>query len=542
MNSLNLPTINSSSEGWGPLHDWCPESFKELNIGYAPYSKLEKLGKAADWTNLGRTFTGRQTQGASLVSPFEEDEAEFFIVDSRTTQKSTSKKGYGPRSQVKVRQRTRGGAHWQDQQIRSKGRTQVKQQTGRGRGGRGAAGGGYRRGGGVAGGWTVQHQRKTSTSVDIEPAWNDPVSVIDFNNLVSASSDDLPEVQSLATYGAVKKYNNAFDKLLVRQERPLERGWAAEMKFYHPSTSDDPVMMEFAQKKVANVFVTDSILVVLMSVLRSAYAFDIIITKDAEGNIFLDKRDDFLFDYLSVNENSNEPPFDEAELPCNSVEPLHKEATTANYNFSQQVLLKEGEGIENKLANPNPFGSQTDHLPSVGYNYKTFDLGDNTKICVRTEYDAFEITELNRVEKTRNILIKSLNEYDQKVTGGWRMKLENQKAGCFATELKSNNCKLSRWVFQAHLSNVTNIKLGWISRTNPKDPYLHSILAVTDHPMKEIQSELGIDFYQVWGSLKYVLNVLQKHPEGSYILIRDPNRKNVYVYKTSPNEFRKGAK
>jgi len=204
--------------------------------------------------------------------------------------------------------------------------------------------------------------------------------------------------------------------------------------------------------------------------------------------------------------------------------------------FSQQVLIKE-ESETLKLDNSNPFG--TDHLPSVGYYYRTFDLGDNTKLCVRAEYDSYELVVQNKVEKPKNILIKSLNEYDQKVTGGWRMKLENQKAGCFATELKSNNCKLSKWVFQANLADVANIKLGWISRTNPKDPYTHSILTVTNHPIKEIQSELGIDLYQVWGNVKYILNVLQKQPEGSYILIRDPNRKNVYVYKTLPNEFRK---
>jgi hypothetical protein len=58
------------------------------------------------------------------------------------------------------------------------------------------------------------------------------------------------------------------------------------------------------------------------------------------GNIFLDKRDDFLFDYLSVNENSNEPPYDECDVACNTVEALHKEATTVNCNFSQQVLMK----------------------------------------------------------------------------------------------------------------------------------------------------------------------------------------------------------
>jgi hypothetical protein len=38
------------------------------------------------------------------------------------------------------------------------------------------------------------------------------------------------------------------------------------------------------------------------------------------------------------------------------------------------------------------------------------------------------------------------------------------QAGCFATELKSNNCKLTKWLMQAHLAGVPNLKIGWVSR------------------------------------------------------------------------------
>jgi len=163
------------------------------------------------------------------------------------------------------------------------------------------------------------------------------------------------------------------------------------------------------------VYVTDSVLVVLMSLLRSAYAFDVVVTKDESGNIFFDKRDDFLFDFISVNENSNEPPYDESDVACNTVDALHKEATTANFNFSQQVLYKEGGDKEIKFDQPNPFVSTGEHAPSVAYFYKTFDLGDDVKICVRTEIDSFEIVQIKNQTKSRNLLVKSLIEYDQKI-------------------------------------------------------------------------------------------------------------------------------
>jgi len=275
-----------------------------------------------------------------------------------------------------------------------------------------------------------------------------------------------------------------------------------------------------------------------MSLLRSAYGMDVVVTKEANGNIFLDKRDDFLFDYFTVNENSNDPPLDEVtDIPANSLESLHKEATTANNNFAQQVLIKDSPVNEVKFE-PNPFAQGNDHLPSVAYCYRVFDLGDNTNVCVRCEYDSFEDIEVKGVKKRRNILIKTLTEYDQKITGGWRMKLESQKAGCLATELKNNNCKIMKWVLQAHLAEISSIKIGWISRVNLKDPNLHSILAVTNHPVNELASELGVEWVHAWGLLKYILNQLQKLVEGSYIIIRDPSRKNIQIYKTLPNEFK----
>jgi hypothetical protein len=39
-----------------------------------------------------------------------------------------------------------------------------------------------------------------------------------------------------------------------------------------------------------------------------------------------------------------------------------------------------------------------------------------------------------------------------------------------------------------------------------------------------LTSELGVDLQQVWGGLKYILNILQKYQEGSYIILRDPTK------------------
>jgi hypothetical protein len=46
---FNIPSPTDNVDGWGPCT--VPEEYKD--IPYAPFSKSDKLGKAADWINLG---------------------------------------------------------------------------------------------------------------------------------------------------------------------------------------------------------------------------------------------------------------------------------------------------------------------------------------------------------------------------------------------------------------------------------------------------------------------------------------------------------
>jgi hypothetical protein len=56
-----------------------------------------------------------------------------------------------------------------------------------------------------------------------------------------------------------------------------------------------------------NVYATDAILALLMASPRSVYSWDITIEK-TNGILFLDKRENSLFDFLTVSETAREPP------------------------------------------------------------------------------------------------------------------------------------------------------------------------------------------------------------------------------------------
>jgi len=278
----------------------------------------------------------------------------------------------------------------------------------------------------------------------------------------------------------------------------------------------------FPKKGEGIVYATDAILAVLMTATKSVYSWDLIFTKIGP-DLFIDKRDDCWFDFITVNENSSEPPGEEADFPANTIDYLHKEATLINQNFSQQVSFPAR----------NPF--QTERVASVAYRYRKWKLPNEVTLVARTELDAYK----SHAGKPAMLLVKALNEYDTKITGSWRKKLESQKAGVFATEVKNNNCKLAKWAVQAHLANADGLKLGWVSRTLARDQNSNSIVAVTKHTTSDFAHEVGVDFQKMWGSLKYILDIARKFDNGKYILLRDPNKKQLVFYKIAMDEFDK---
>ena len=82
----------------------------------------------------------------------------------------------------------------------------------------------------------------------------------------------------------------------------------------------------------------------------------------------------------------------------------------------------------------------------------------------------------------------ALNEIDAKLNSSidWRQKLESQRGAVLATELKNNSNKLAKWTLQAMLAGADLIKLGFVSRTNPKLNESHVILGTGVYKPREL--------------------------------------------------------
>lgn len=567
MPSFSLPPIHDNPDGgWGPsTSSNLPDQFKFKDIPYAPYSKSDKLGRFADWNDLssdnrqstvglpstqnaraggpgGRRREGNQAFGSGTASAFAyfhvEDESSFSLVDNKAAP---------PR---------RGGGF-----IRGRGQARGYGARGAVRGARGgpAGRGGMNQRGGVRRGWRdwEKNNRTRESSVVISPQWS-MLEEIEFHRLAKLRLE-VDEPEELETYGRLFAYDKTYDRVTTKTEKPLQ---LVDRIKYNPTTSDDPVIQQLVGKDVAKVYTTDIILSVLMCAPRSVYPWDIVIVR--EGNkLFLDKRDGGPFDTVTVNENAADPPQDPAppnpnnpsEKPAvpetaaiNTATSLSLEATYINQNFGFQSVIESAPPAPVDFANPNPFygPDEIEPLASCGYRYRLFDLGitedEDIKICVRTEVDAYSPGSGNPREGQGLVTIRALNEFDPRAQGAggapdWRSKLDSQRGAVVATEMKNNSCKLAKWAVQSVLAGADLMKIGYISRANPRDNTRHVILSTASMRPTEFAAQLNVSLANGWGIVRTVTDMCMKMPEGKYVLVKDPNRPVIRLYSVPPDAF-----
>ncbi|KAG5982806.1 hypothetical protein E4U55_001300 [Claviceps digitariae] len=551
---INVCESCPPGDGWGPS----VTTETTLNgVPYAPFSKGDKLGRMADWTSEGkdrergrnqynRNYRDQQAYGASHAVTFNappaEDESSFSIVsNTRDSTKSRYGRGAvftrGGRGQRGGRGDSRGGRGGQFQ--RTSG---ARQGGGYDRGGRSnaAARGGRRFG------WKDYDKpaRNRDASVNIKADW-ELLEEIDFNRLAKLNLDT-DEGEDLGDYGFLYYYDRSFDKQPVKgAEKKLT---AIDRAAYNVTTSSDPIIQELAEKDEATIFATDSILSMLMCAPRSVYPWDIVIVR--QGNkIFLDKRDNANLDMVTVNENAADAPLDAADggkEGINQPPALAEEATYINHNFANQVV-SESETSKVDMSHANPFynaSEDSDPPASKAYKYRRFDLSTNDEepvyLIVRTEVDA--VQKGGAGSEDQHVTIRALNEFDSKAQGSggaldWRSKLVTQRGAVVATEMKNNSCKLARWTVQSILSKSDIMKLGFVSRVNPRSNDKHVILGVIGWKPRDFANQMNLSLSNGWGIVRTIADMCLKREEGKFVLVKDPNKSILRLYEVPAGSF-----
>jgi len=139
-------------------------------------------------------------------------------------------------------------------------------------------------------------------------------------------------------------------------------------------------------------------------------------------------------------------------------------------------------------------------------------------------------------------VIKALNEFDNKAQGSggaldWRTKLASQRGAVVATEMKNNSCKLARWTIQSILAKADMMKLGFVSRVNPRSPNDHVILGVLGYKPRDFAAQMNLNIANGWGIVRTIVDMVLKMDDGKYVLIKDPNKNVLRLYQVPADTF-----
>jgi translation initiation factor 3 subunit D len=535
--------ISFNPEGWGPINGERLIAFDE--VPYAHFDKKEKCGKAADFVQQASAATmayqkhphyqkkrdAELAAAASTDFSYKHDSVEdstFQLVDtSKTPSRRMGGGGRGRGGPGRGPQAGRFGGRGPTgrQDSSNIGSTQFQAQKGKagGRfGGRNMGGRGYQR---------KDRKADRLPSLSIGGEW-EMVEEFDLAQLLKLVANP-PAVEDLLWAGHLAQYDDSYDSMTTRTQRIVKR--IENKVFYDVTTGEDPILERFAVDNVGDVYATDTILAQLMAAPRSVYSWDIVIEK-VNGVIFLDKRDNSSFDFLTVSETSLEPPsVSEETEEYNHPEKLSLEATMINQNFSQQVLFDKE--ATHKTYEPNPFFDDDNsgiQPASAAYRYRKFTLG-SIRLVARTELQCWH----NKKGEEQLMTCHAINEWDSKFSGGvnWRQKIDQQRGAVLAAELTNNSCKLAKWTAQALLSGAHQMKLGYVSRASPTNPHEHVILATQYFKPRDLAQQINLSINNIWGIVKMICELLMKKADGKFVLLKDPNKAIVRLYSIPIDSF-----
>ena len=529
MSSFAKLNFKNNGKGWGPTSE--PDKF---TVPYAPFKKSDMIGRAADFTNDNSYYNNRRNRSrepGNEAFDYQFDEADansFNLVDTSKAKKQARL------SSSRYREK-QGWRHLRDRDVRNAARKEAAKQANNTRNRR----------------FLRLHMAKRDSrrrkykdadapdlvaSVDVQASWK-VVDTFEFHAIEKMRAK-APSVEDITWCGHLEFYEDMYERVNSKKPVPLKE--IEDRDFFYESTLNDPIIENLAadSKVGGKVFATDTILATLMCASRSQLSWDIVCTKVGTGAgamLFFDTRDDSNIDYLTVNETAWEPPTDKDPESINCKSKLSLEATMINQNFTQQIL---NPNKRKEFDEANPFFDEDEDdskkPAAVGYRYRKFNFGDTPIVC-RTELHGVAIRKGTEQFHTSY----ALNEWDAKLAGTtpWKGKLDTQRGGILANELKNNAFKIGKWTAATILSGADQMKLGFVSRVRSDDADSHHILGTQFYKPLKFAEQINLNVSNMWGVLRQLIDVLMKQDAGKYLLLKDPNQKNLRLYSLPAGTF-----
>ena len=72
---------------------------------------------------------------------------------------------------------------------------------------------------------------------------------------------------------------------------------------------------------------------------------------------------------------------------------------------------------------------------------------------------------------------------------------------------------------------------------NVRDSTKHVILGTQQFKPQEFASQINLSMDNAWGILRCIIDICMKHPDGKYLIMKDPNKATILLYDIPDNTF-----
>lgn len=247
-----------------------------------------------------------------------------------------------------------------------------------------------------------------------------------------------------------------------------------------------------------------------------------------------DENNNYVPSYIDLfisNENtSNNMPEEEKDFVdlCKETTFVHNTFLKRAFNsapVSEEVSEEYSTLVQEELENIAENDESQKIIDQLNYKYVKYSLGKDTQLFVRLNLEGYAPNSQGEPEE---VMAKCFNEAD--LAMDMRGKLVTNKGALITLESKNNLSKICKWLCQAQLSDIKEIKLGFVSRQNPNDSKKQQLLAVDSYTINELTNILSFKPKECWGVMQYFINQLSQHQNDFYALVKVPFKPNVKLY------------
>lgn len=203
----------------------------------------------------------------------------------------------------------------------------------------------------------------------------------------------------------------------------------------------------------------------------------------------------------------------------------------------QSICVNKNKIHEFECPHPKQEDEEQQDLPLHGYTYMKWPFGKGRTLFTRGQLHSYEdygmaptVNEEGKEERSiKYTNIYAMNQW-KFTKEGWS-NIDIDKTAILSQELTDNTNRVSKWALQSMLAGADNMKITFVTRQKIMNNQKHQILGTSTISTQKFIDLISYKLDECWSNVKYIVDFFEKQEDGEYLIIRDPIKGSLKVYK-----------